>query len=170
MRLKDVAEIDDGLEDERSYSELNAKAGVSLEIRKQSGTNTVDIARAIKQELARLATEIPPDLEVTAVRDSSRFIESSVRDVSYDILLGIALVVVVTLCFLLSIRATLIVATAIPTALVATFFAFYLLARLKRGASSRKPLLWALEMSPPLLLPPHWLSWRCSCPLHLPRA
>ncbi|MEP5764261.1 MAG: efflux RND transporter permease subunit [Halieaceae bacterium] len=127
VRLKDVAEIDDGLEDERSYSELNRKAGVSLEIRKQSGTNTVDIARAIKEELARLAAEIPSDIEVTAVRDSSRFIESSVRDVSYDILLGIVLVVIVTLCFLLSIRATLIVATAIPTALVSTFFAFYLL-------------------------------------------
>jgi HAE1 family hydrophobic/amphiphilic exporter-1 len=127
VRLKDVAEIADGLEDERSYSELNGKTGVSLEIRKQSGTNTVDIARAIKQELVRLATEIPHDIEVTAVRDSSRFIESSVRDVSYDILLGIALVVIVTLCFLLSARATLIVATAIPTALVATFFAFYLL-------------------------------------------
>ncbi|MFK7730202.1 MAG: efflux RND transporter permease subunit [Pseudomonadales bacterium] len=127
VRLKDVAEIDDGLEDERSYSELNEKAGVSLEIRKQSGTNTVDIARAIKDELTKLATEIPPDIEVTALRDSSRFIESSVRDVSYDILLGVALVVIVTLCFLLSIRATLIVATAIPTALIATFFAFYLL-------------------------------------------
>jgi HAE1 family hydrophobic/amphiphilic exporter-1 len=127
VRLKDVAEIDDGLEDERSYSELNERAGVSLEIRKQSGTNTVDIARALKDELARLASEIPSDIEVTAVRDSSRFIESSVRDVSYDILLGIALVVIVTLCFLLSIRATLIVATAIPTALVSTFFAFYLL-------------------------------------------
>jgi hydrophobic/amphiphilic exporter-1 (mainly G- bacteria), HAE1 family len=127
VRLKDVAEVDDGLEDERSYSELNNKAGVSLEIRKQSGTNTVEVARAIKEELAKLAIEVPADIEVTAVRDSSRFIESSVRDVSYDILLGIALVVIVTLCFLLSIRATLIVATAIPTALIATFFAFYLL-------------------------------------------
>lgn len=127
VRLKDVADIDDGLEDERSYSELNERAGVSLEIRKQSGTNTVDVARAIKEELAKLTTEIPPDIEVVAVRDNSRFIESSVRDVSYDILLGIVLVVIVTLCFLLSIRATLIVATAIPTALVATFFAFYVL-------------------------------------------
>ena len=127
VRLRDVAEIEDGLEDERSYSELNKKAGVSLEIRKQSGTNTVEIARAIKEELSRLATEVPPDIEVTAVRDSSRFIASSVRDVSFDILLGIALVVIVTLCFLLSVRATLIVATAIPTALVATFFAFYVL-------------------------------------------
>ena len=56
-----------------------------------------------------------------------RFIESSVRDLTFDIILGIGLVVVVTLAFLLSIRATLIVATAIPTAIIATFFAFYTL-------------------------------------------
>jgi HAE1 family hydrophobic/amphiphilic exporter-1 len=68
VRLRDVAEIADGLEDERSYSELNGKTGVSLEIRKQSGTNTVDIARAIKQELARLATEIPHDRQFAFYR------------------------------------------------------------------------------------------------------
>ncbi|GAB5453385.1 MAG: efflux RND transporter permease subunit [Halioglobus sp.] len=127
VRLNDVAEIEDGLEDERSYAELDGGAGISLEIRKQSGTNTVDIAHAIKAALAKLETEIPPDINLVTVRDSSRFIESAVRDVSFDIFLGIILVVIVTLCFLLSVRATLIVATAIPTAIIATFFAFYLL-------------------------------------------
>ncbi|MEP4147060.1 MAG: efflux RND transporter permease subunit [Halioglobus sp.] len=127
VRVNDVAEIEDGLEDERSYAELDGAAGISLEIRKQSGTNTVEIAHAIKAVLAKLETEIPPDISLVTVRDSSRFIESAVRDVSFDILLGILLVVIVTLCFLLSVRATLIVATAIPTAIIATFFAFYLL-------------------------------------------
>tara|TARA_R110001592_G_scaffold363391_1_gene687050 strand:+ start:7590 stop:10667 length:3078 start_codon:yes stop_codon:yes gene_type:complete len=127
VRLNDLAEIEDGLEDERSYAELDGGPGISLEIRKQSGTNTVEIAHAIKDALARLETEIPTDINLVTVRDSSRFIESAVRDVSYDILLGILLVVIITLCFLLSVRATLIVATAIPTAVIATFFAFYLL-------------------------------------------
>jgi HAE1 family hydrophobic/amphiphilic exporter-1 len=127
VRLNDVAEIEDGLEDERSYAELDGGVGISLEIRKQSGTNTVDVAHAIKAALAKLGTEIPPDINLVTVRDSSRFIESAVRDVSYDILLGVFLVVIVTLGFLLNIRATVIVATAIPTAVIATFFAFYLL-------------------------------------------
>jgi len=127
VRLKEVARIEDGLEDERSYAELNGQTGISLEVRKQSGTNTVKVAHAIKAELDRLRTEAPIGVEIVAVRDTSKFVESSVRDVSFDILMGIVLVVIVTLCFLLSVRATLIVATAIPTAIISTFFAFYLL-------------------------------------------
>ena len=127
VRLIDVAEVEDGLEDERSYAELDGRTGVSLEIRKQSGTNTTSIAKAVKAALTKLQTETPAEINIVTVRDSSRFIGSAVRDVSNDILLGILLVVIVTLCFLLSVRATLIVATAIPTAIIATFFAFYLL-------------------------------------------
>jgi len=127
VRLRDVAEVEDGLEDERSYAELDGKTGISLEIRKQSGTNTTSIAKAVKAALTKLQTETPAEINIVTVRDSSRFIGSAVRDVSNDILLGILLVVIVTLCFLLSVRATLIVATAIPTAIIATFFAFYLL-------------------------------------------
>ncbi len=126
VRLSDVARIEDGLEDERSYAELDGQRSVSLEVRKQSGTNTVNVARGIRAELELIHKELPPGIRIDAVRDTSRFIESSVRDVSFDILLGIALVVIVTLCFLLSIRATFIVATAIPTAIISTFFAFYL--------------------------------------------
>lgn len=127
VRLNDIAEIEDGLEDERSYAELDGGAGISLEVRKQSGTNTVDIANSVKAALVELGTKIPPDISLVTVRDNSRFIESAMQDVSYDILLGIVLVVIVTLVFLLNVRATVIVATAIPTAVIATFYAFYLL-------------------------------------------
>jgi len=127
VRLKDVARIEDGLEDERSYAELDGQRGISLEVRKQSGTNTVKIAHAIKAELEQIRAEAPVGIRLVAVRDTSKFIESAVHDVSIDILLGIVLVVIVTLCFLLSLRATLIVATAIPTAIISTFFAFYVL-------------------------------------------
>ena len=127
VRLRDVARLEDGLEDERSYAELDGINGISLEIRKQSGANTVNVARAIRAELEKIRDEIRSDISLTPVRDNSRFIESTVRDVSFDIILGVVLVVAVTLFFLLSIRATIIVATAIPTALIATFFAFYVL-------------------------------------------
>lgn len=127
VRVRDVARVENGLEDERSYAELDGVPGVSLEVRRQSGTNTVEVARAIKAEIENIRAEAPADIRLIVARDVSRFIESSVRDVTFDIILGIGLVVVVTLAFLLSVRATLIVATAIPTAIIATFFAFYTL-------------------------------------------
>ena len=125
IRVRDVARIEDGLEDERSYAELDGLPGVSLEVRRQSGTNTVEVARAIKAELTDIRREAPQDIRLVEARDVSRFIESSVRDVTADIILGIGLVILVTLAFLVSVRATLIVAIAIPTAIVSTFFAFY---------------------------------------------
>ena len=125
VRIRDVARVEDGLEDERSYAELDGVRGVSLEVRRQSGTNTVAVAQAIKAELAQIEKELPEGVRIVVARDVSRFIESSINDVTLDIVLGIGLVVIVTLAFLLSPRATLIVATAIPTAIVTTFFAFY---------------------------------------------
>ena len=127
VRVRDVARIEDGLEDERSFAQLDGEQGVSLEVRRQSGTNTVEVAQAIKAELERIQAEAPPGVRIVVARDVSRFIESSVEDVTADILMGIGLVVIVTMAFLLSFRATLIVATAIPVAIISTFFAFYVL-------------------------------------------
>jgi len=127
VRVRDIARVEDGLQDERSYAELDGARGVSLEIRRQSGTNTVAVAQAIKEELTKARAEAPSGIRIVEARDISRFIGSSVDDVTVDIVLGIILVVIVTLAFLLSMRATLIVATAIPTAIITTFFAFYAL-------------------------------------------
>lgn len=124
--LRDVAVIEDGLEDERTYAEFNGRTGISLEVRRQSGRNIVEVARAVKEAVEALKAEAPPGIDIVVARDVARFIESSARDVMYDIVIGIVLVVLVTLAFLLSVRATVIVAIAIPTALISTFFAFYL--------------------------------------------
>jgi len=123
-RLGDVARVEDGLEDERSYAQLNGRPGVSLEIRRQSGRNTVEVARLVKQEVERLKALAPPGVEIIIARDVSRFIESSINDVSHEIQIAMVLVVLITFFFLLSWRATLIVAIAIPTSLVSTFFIF----------------------------------------------
>ena len=125
--IGDVARVEDGMEDERSYAELNGKRGVSLEIRKQSGRNTVEVARAIRQELDEVRRVAPDSVNIETARDTAVFIEGSAADVFVDIQLGIVLVIAVTLAFLLSIRATMIVAVAMPTALVSTFFAFYVM-------------------------------------------
>lgn len=125
-RLRDVARVEDGLEDERTYAELNGRLGVSLEVRRQSGRNTVEVARAVRTAVDDLRARAPAGTEMVIARDVSRFIESSARDVAKDMITGIVLVVMVTLLFLMSFRATAIVAIAIPTAIVSTFFAFYL--------------------------------------------
>jgi HAE1 family hydrophobic/amphiphilic exporter-1 len=124
--LGDVARIEDGAEDERTFATLNGKPGISLEVRRQSGQNTVEVAKAIKQEISALRQQLPPGVEMLVARDTSLFIEDSIKDVGFDIVLGIFLVIVITMAFLLDFRATIIVAVAMPTSLVATFFAFYL--------------------------------------------
>lgn len=125
--LRDVARIEDGAEDERSYAELDGVQGVSIEVRRQSGRNTVEVARAVKAVVEELQREAPPDMQIIVARDVSRFVEASARDVAIDIALGAVLAVLVTLGFLHSLRATLIVSIAIPTSIVATFFLFYVM-------------------------------------------
>lgn len=125
--IGDVARVEDGMEDERSYAELNGKRGVSLELRKQSGRNTVEVAQAVRAELDNIRKIAPTGIAIQTARDTAVFIEGSAEDVFFDIQLGIVLVVLVTLAFLLSVRATLIVAIAMPTSLIATFFAFYIM-------------------------------------------
>ena len=124
-RLRDVARVEDGVEDERTYATLNGKPGVSLEIRRQSGQNTLAVADAVKAEIERIRPILPPGVTMVTAKDISLFISESVRDVGFDIILGIFLVVVIVSAFLLDFRATMIVAIAMPTSLIATFFAFY---------------------------------------------
>ncbi len=126
-RLADVARIEDGVEDERTFAELDGVQGVSLEVRRQSGRNTVEVARAIRGEVEALRGEAPEGIRITIARDTARFIEASAADVGFDIVLGGLLAVAVTFAFLRSARSTLIVATAIPASVVATFFCFYVM-------------------------------------------
>ena len=125
--IRDVARVEDGLEDERTYAALDGIRGVSLEVRRQSGRNTVEVARAVKAELGEIQAHAPPGVRVIVARDLSRFIESSARDVAVDMVIGGFLAVLVTLLFLRSIRTTLIVSIAIPASIISTFFLFWLM-------------------------------------------
>ena len=123
--LRDVARIEDGMEDERTYAELSGKRGVSLDIRRQSGENTVAVATEVRRALEDLRTSAPTGVDLVVAKDVAKFVESAVNDVSKDMFLGALLAVLVTFAFLLNPRSTLIVAVAIPTAIISTFFAFY---------------------------------------------
>jgi len=103
---------------------LNGRPGVVLEVRKQSGSNTVAMTRAIKAEIEQIKGQLPSGVEIVVTRETARFIESAIGDVLFDLMIAVVLVVFVTFFFLLSWRATFIVMLAIPTSVIATFAAF----------------------------------------------
>ncbi|MBL4679297.1 MAG: efflux RND transporter permease subunit [Pseudomonadales bacterium] len=79
IRVGDVAQVLDGMEDELSVAFLNGQRGVSLEVRKQSGRNTVEVSRVIKKEVEKLLAQKPSGVDIIVARDIARFIESSVK-------------------------------------------------------------------------------------------
>ncbi|MEW6272284.1 MAG: efflux RND transporter permease subunit [Thermodesulfobacteriota bacterium] len=125
VRLRDVARVEVGPEDERKLVRFNGKPAVGLGIVKQSKANTLDVANAVKQEAADIARTLPPGLTIEPAFDSSIFIERSLADVSQTIVEAIVLVVIVIFLFLRSLRATIVPAVAIPVSLVGTFAVLY---------------------------------------------
>ena len=125
VRLRDVARVEIGPEDERKLVRFNGKPAVGLGIVKQSKANTLDVANAVKAEARDIAPTLPAGLEIQTAFDSSIFIERSLADVSQTILESIALVVIVIFLFLRSLRATIVPTVAIPVSLVGTFGVLY---------------------------------------------
>ncbi len=126
VHLRDVAKIEDGLADERSLARFNGQRGVSLEVRRRSGANTVAVAEAVRAEVEALRANLPPGTEILITRDMAVFIEDSIHSVLANMLWGGLLVVAVVLLFLRNPRSTLISALAIPSSVVASFTFFYL--------------------------------------------
>jgi HAE1 family hydrophobic/amphiphilic exporter-1 len=122
--LRDVAEVKDTTEDVRSLLRINGKAGVRMQVQKQSGTNTVEIAEAVKAEVARINVEMP-NIKVTVLDDSSVYIRRSINSVQEHALLGSLLVTLIIFAFLRSFRSTLIVCTSIPISVIGTFALLY---------------------------------------------
>jgi HAE1 family hydrophobic/amphiphilic exporter-1 len=119
--LKDIATISDSVEEPRSLSRLNGVNSVTLVVRKQSGCNTVKLIQAVKHRLAQLQATLPPDFRITIIRDQSVFIERSLHEISFHLLLGAVLVAITVFFFLHDWRGTVIASIAIPASLIATF-------------------------------------------------
>ena len=124
VRIGDIGRVEDSVEDENSYAQLDGELGVVLEVRKQSGENTVAVAEQIRAEIESIEATASEGVNFVIARDTSRFIEQAIGDVLFDLFIAVLLVVAVTFLFLLSWRATIIVLLAIPTSIVATFVAF----------------------------------------------
>lgn len=103
---------------------INDESGIRLAIRKQSGSNTVEVAEAVKHEMERLRRDYP-QMTIMPVMDTSAYIQRSINNVSRAILYGGGLAILVLLFFLRDLRSTLVVATAIPISIITTFVLIY---------------------------------------------
>jgi HAE1 family hydrophobic/amphiphilic exporter-1 len=121
VRLRDVAEIEDGMAEATSQASVNGTPTVLLQIRKQSGTNTVEVANNLKARLAVLEQTLQPGYSLRIVRDEANFIEASIATVEEHLIVGSLLAAFVVLLFLGNFRSTVIAAISIPTSIVATF-------------------------------------------------
>ena len=121
VRIADVADVEDGQADLDTIATLNGTSTVLLNVRRQSGTNTVHVAKDAKERIDELKKALPAGYDLRIVRDGAEFIQASIRNVEEHLVVGSILAALVVLLFLTNLRSTLISAVAIPTSIIATF-------------------------------------------------
>jgi multidrug efflux pump subunit AcrB len=122
IKVSDLGTVEDDIERPiKTLSRLDGKDAVTLLVRKQSGTNTVEIVDLVKDYMARIRQDLPSDLDVDIIRDQSIFINASIHAIEEHLILGGFLASLVVLVFMRNVRSTLIAAVAVPTSIIATF-------------------------------------------------
>ena len=122
--LYQIAEIRDAWQKETRLVRINGEPGVRIAVNKQSGANTVQVARGVQKEIARLNKEMP-QLKIISIIDSSEFIQNAINNLTNSVLIGAVLTIVVLFLFLRNLLTTLIIAIAIPVSIIATFVMMY---------------------------------------------
>ncbi len=125
VRLRDVADVKVGAEDERSVARWNGKPAIGLGIVKQSKASTVDVAAEIRKSIPELSKLLPEGMKLEVAYDSSEFITESISEVEQTLIIALILVMLVVLAFLKSFRATIIPSLAIPISIVGALAAVY---------------------------------------------
>lgn len=125
VRLRDVADVKVGAEDERTVARWNGKPAIGLGIVKQSKASTVDVAEVIRKSLPELSKLLPDGMKLDVAYDSSEFINDSISEVEQTLLIALVLVVLVVFTFLKSFRATIIPSIAIPISIIGALAAVY---------------------------------------------
>lgn len=125
VKVKDIGYVEDGAEEVRSEARLNGRPAVTLIVSKQSGQNTVAVAREIKERLAEIGPALPRGFEMRIIGDNSIFIENAVGALEEHLVLGSIFASIVVFFFLWSFRSTFIAALSIPTSIISTFALMY---------------------------------------------
>lgn len=118
--LKDVATVEDGLSDAKSFSSYNGEQGITLEVKKISGENVLNIIQEVKKILPKLQT-LAKDNEIKILQDQSEKIMVNINNVRFDLIFGAFLSVLIVYLFLRNLSATIVSALAIPTSVIGTF-------------------------------------------------
>src|SRR3989454_651700 len=127
VRVRDIGYAEDGTKEQRSAARLNGVPTVIMEVRRQSGENTVAVIEGVKAKLARLREQVPPDVRLEVIRDQSRYIYAALHEINLHLVLGSILASLVVLAFMRSWRSTFIAAVAIPTSLISAFGVMWML-------------------------------------------
>ena len=126
VRLSDVADVVDSAENNTQAAWMNKQPAVILNIQRQPGTNIIGVADRVKNLLPRLQAALPSSIQVTTLTDRTTTIRASVKDIQFELMITVALVVMVMFLFLRSLSATIIPSVAVPLSLVGTFGVMYL--------------------------------------------
>ena len=121
VRLGEVANVYDGVENERNISWYNAERTIYLAVQRQPGTNTVEVVDAIREQLAELQRQLPAAVTLAIRSDRAQSIRESVEDVRFTLMLTVFLVILVIFLFLRNLSATIIPSLALPFSIVGTF-------------------------------------------------
>jgi HAE1 family hydrophobic/amphiphilic exporter-1 len=124
IRIRDVADVIDSWEEVRRIVRIDGKPGLRIAISKQSGSNTVFVAQGVRAEMERINRDIP-QIKMTPIIDTSVYISQSISNMGAAVLVGGILAIIVLFLFLRNVSSTLIIATAIPISVVATFGLMY---------------------------------------------
>jgi multidrug efflux pump len=127
IMLTDVAQVVDGIENNKQAAWMNETPAVIVNIQRQPGANTISVVKAIKAILPQLEVNLPASIQVTPLTDLTTAINASVSDVEFELMLTVALVVMVIFLFLRNVYATIIPSIAVPVSLVGTFGVMYAL-------------------------------------------
>ncbi|HTN31164.1 MAG TPA: MdtB/MuxB family multidrug efflux RND transporter permease subunit [Pseudomonas sp.] len=126
LRLKDVAQIVDGAENERLAAWADRNGAVLLNIQRQPGANVIEVVDRIRILLPQITATLPANVDVTVLSDRTQTIRAAVSHVQFELLLAVCLVVLVTFLFLRRLSATVIPSIAVPLSLIGTFGVMYL--------------------------------------------
>ncbi len=127
VRLDEVAHVIDGVADRRAIARLNGKESVIVEVVKRPGENTVLVANGVKKMMEQLEPQMGHGFHASLIIDQSTIIEANTHEVWVALLFGGLMAILIILMFLLDLRGTMISALALPTSVIGTFFAMYLL-------------------------------------------
>jgi len=121
IRIRDVARVEEGTEEERSLALVNGKRAVAIDILKVTGANTVEVADQVGEAIDELRQTLPAGVDIQVVRDNSVSIRQSVESVIHELMLGAVLTIVVVMLFLNDWKATAITSLALPVSVVSAF-------------------------------------------------